>query len=218
MVTLGIVIPHFNQFYTLPASVMSLFLSKVHKQIVLVDDGSDLEMELTIDPYEITIAKIIPKHGVQFARNIGYYILRRFNCKYTLFSDSDVIWHKGALDKLVDALERSDADFAYCDYDRGSLGLWLAGEWSAKRLRASNYISTMSVIRTEALDFLGDYPFDEKIIRLQDWDLWLSLSSKGLRGTYVREILFRTEFMPDGISMKPGYQDAINVIREKHGL
>ncbi len=223
---LGVVIPHFNQWETFPESLESLFKSGVSKKVVVVDDDSDPGVQYAPGPLtlksrrrdEITLVKLTPNQGVQFARNMGYYALGRHGCEYTLFSDSDVIWEPGALDKLVDALERSGEAYAYCDFGKGSLGTWVSGEWDEKRLRASNYISTMSVIATEVLEACGDHPFDENIKRLQDWDLWLSLLSKGFRGTYVPEVLFHTEFSAPGISMGSDYQDAVNAVREKHGL
>lgn len=219
---LGIVVPHRNQWEVFRRSVETLFHSCVGKRVVLVDDFSEDEdllgpLSLTKSHRnEITAILLKPNQGVQFARNIGYYALRRDGCEYTLFSDSDVIWHPGALDKLVEALDRSGEAYAYCDFERGSLGTWVAGEWDEKRLRASNYISTMSVIRTEALEVCGGHPFDENIKRLQDWDLWLTLLSKGFRGTYVPEVLFRTDFQAGGISGGLGYQDAVNAIVDKH--
>ena len=222
---LGIAIPHRNQWEVFVQSLETLFHSRVEKRVVVVDDCSDGDggevnpRRLSMNHRDEIIAiELTPNQGVQFARNIGYYALGRYGCEYTLFSDSDVIWHPGALDKLVDALDESGEAYAYCDYGKGSLGTWVAGEWSEKRLLAANFISTMSVIRTEVLKGFPWPPFDEKIERLQDWDLWLSLLASGYRGTYVPEVLFDTEFTAPGISMGSGYQDAVNAVREKHGL
>ncbi len=223
--TLGVVIPHRNQWETFPESLESLFTSKVNKRVVLVDDFSDNE-GVSAGPGSLTTQhkdevigiKLYPHQGVQFSRNTGYYALRRYGCEYTLFSDSDVIWCPGALDKLVDAIERSGEAYAYCDYGRGEPADWIAGEWSEKKLRSVNYISTMSVIRTEAIEACGGHPFDENIERLQDWDLWLTLLGAGFRGTYVPEILFHTKFLADGISMRTDYQEAVNAVKKKHGL
>lgn len=226
--TLAIIVPHYNQHNTLYPSLTSLLQSHVEKRIVVVDDGSNPP----IKPYEtvnnvghgthFSFISLSPNQGVQFARNIGYYSMQGYRCKYTLFSDSDVIWVDGALDKLVDELERSCLAYAYCDYGKGGDGTtFVAGDWSERRLRSMNYISTMTVIRSEVLESClrgGCRPFDESIERFQDWDLWLSLLENGSRGAYVPETLFHTEFRSGCISMRSGDQGAETTVLKKHGL
>lgn len=212
--SLGIVVPHFNQHETLQGSLKSIAKSEVEKRIVVVDDGS-LPGSIYA-PQNTSLIQLIPNQGVQFARNIGFYFLNRFKCKYTLFSDSDVIWARGALDKLIEALESyGGASYAYCDFLWGDKKL-TSGSFDADKLRSTNYISTMSVIRTEVLNNYGMNPFDESLERLQDWDLWLRLLERGCVGRYVPEMLFSTEFSENGISAAPGYQEAVNAVNAKH--
>lgn len=222
MAKLGVVVPYYNQAETLWSSLSSLLESEIPKEIVIVDDGTwppAFPLGVAKDLKYVKLIRLDPNQGVQFARNVGFYALQGLNCEYTLFSDSDVIWAPNALDKLVQAIKETGLGYAYCDYDKGFTGTWKAGPWSKKKLQKENFISTMSVIRTSALDALpGTVPFDQKIERLQDWDLWLELLKCGIEGAYVPEVLFRTEFKDGAISKRFEYQDAISAIKLKHNL
>ena len=222
---LGVVVPHYNQYDTLYESVGSLFKSPLHKKIVVVDDGSNFVPEglgaYDKIPNEVSVIGFLDNHGVQISRNTGFCYLLRYGYEFTLFSDSDVIWAPNALNKLVDALCEGPgrkASYAYCDWNWGGKGL-TAGDFDGNRLRQTNYISTMSVIRTQDLiKYAGAFPFDEELIRLQDWDLWLTLLKEGCTGIHVPECLFNTQFSEGGISNGPGYQEALNAITKKHHL
>ena len=217
MPNLGIVVPHYNQYDTLYNTVRTLLVNKVDMQIVVVDDGSD-DLPKRPFPYSpipngITLMGFLDNQGVQIARNTGFQYLSRFNCEYTLFSDSDVIWWPGALDKMVAALDADKgASFAYCDFIWGHMSMF-SGHWDKEKLLRENYISTMSVIRTDQLLSYAYRPWNEALERLQDWALWLSLVDRGGRGVYVSEVLFKTPMKEDGISKTGSHADAVKAVR-----
>lgn len=74
----------------------------------------------------------------------------------------------------------------------------------------------MSVIRTADLP---NPPFDEKIHRLQDWDLYLNLLiNHGKRGVYCEDLVFTTP-LKDGISHNGmDYLTAILEVKKKYNL
>lgn len=109
-----------------------------------------------------------------------------------LFCDADIELAPAFLVSMVDALTMNpDAAYAYCRYDRkGALtGLEGGGGFDREELMRRNYISTMSPIRTER--FLG---FNEKLRRLQDWELWLRMLSVGWYGVFVDFIGFTAHY------------------------
>ena len=221
---LGVVVPHYNQYDTLHKSIESIFQSSVPKKIVLVDDGSEPPPFITTEtslPSEVTVMGFLRNQGVQVARNTGFNYILRHECEFVLFSDSDVIWAPNALDKLVNALLKGPgrrASYAYCDWNWGGKD-YLSQPFNGQHLRKTNYISTMSVIKTrELIKYAGAFPFDEKLSRLQDWDLWLTLLNEGCTGVHVPEILFNTQFSVDGISNGSGSQESINAVTKKHHL
>lgn len=220
MPKLGIVVPHYNQYDTLYSTIRTLLANKVDMKIVVVDDGSD-DLPTRPFPYApipdgVSLMGFLDNQGVQIARNTGFQYLSRFKCEYTLFSDSDVIWMPGALDKMVAALDADkEASFAYCDFVWGHISMF-AGYWDVEKLYKENYISTMSVIRTSSLMSFSYRPWFEKLKRLQDWGLWLSLVENGGRGVYVSEVLFKTPLKEDGISRTGSHADAVRAIRKSH--
>ena len=214
---LGIVVPHYNQYDTLYMSVRTLLESNVDMKIVVVDDGSAPSLVCAPPiPDKVTVININPNHGVQVARNTGFNYLLRYHCEFILFSDSDVTWKPHALDKLVGALLKGS--YAYCNWHWGDKE-YVSKPFNGLQLQESNYISTMSVIKTnELLRYAGVFPFDESLTRLQDWDLWLTLLNEGCTGIHVPECLFSTPFSEGGISNSPGYQEAVNAVTKKHHL
>jgi glycosyltransferase involved in cell wall biosynthesis len=191
---------------------------------VVVDDASDPPPYINTEPCipdEVTLMGFLTNQGVQVARNTGFNYLLRHNCDFVLFSDSDVIWAPNALNKLVNALVKGPgrrASYAYCNWNWGGKD-YISKPFNGNELQKSNYISTMSVIRTkDLLKYAGTMPFDEGLVRLQDWDLWLTLHTEGCMGIHVPEILFNTQYSMAGISGVEGYQEALNAVTEKHHL
>lgn len=155
---------------------------------------------------------IVPDQGkgANWARNEGF---KSVDTEFVLFSDDDINWHPEALQWLVWAIRDHDASYAYGSWadQRGELSF---EEFDAEELKKRNYISTMSLIRTK--DFPG---FDEKIKRLQDWDVWLTMLEQGKVGVQCGERIFTTTtgsgITEDGTR---GYQEAKQIIMKKHGL
>lgn len=166
-------------------------------------------------------------------RNLGFtYVLP--SIQNVFFCDDDVILACGLFVELIRLLQvtsQSDPSigYSYCDYlgvvmpgvdhPMGSPTVWKhrAGDFSENRLRQGNYISTMSLVRT---DLLRGSPFDENLSRLQDWDLWLSLAARGVNGVWLPKTGFHAYYLDSGITSGDGisYADAEAEIRKKHGI
>ena len=159
---------------------------------------------------EIVIAWDTFACGANWARNRG---AERARGKYLLFSDDDITWYPGAIATLHLCLMLNPEAYAYGSYE-------MAGKiqcnvpFSAERLRRTNFISTMSLIRREC--FPG---FDENIERLQDWDLWLTMLAAGHTGAYCGKLIFSTK-VRDGITEngRVSYEEARRIVSEKHKL
>ena len=61
--------------------------------------------------------------------------------------------------------------------------------WDPSRLRVSNYIDAMAMIRAEALRQVGGYTTELELYGWEDYDLWCRMAECGMRGAYVREML-----------------------------
>ena len=151
-------------------------------------------------------------NGANWARNKG---AANVTTKYILFSDDDIRWNPRSMECLVRAMEENPGcDFAYGSYEMDGV-LQCDKPFDAAALRKQNYISTMSIIRTDKFPL-----FDEGIKRLQDWDLFLSLVENGSSGVYIGRVIFSTE-KGDGITYGEDgvpYEEAIMAVRTKHGI
>lgn len=47
------------------------------------------------------------------------------------------------------------------------------------------------MVRKEAYDAVGGYSVDEKLLRVEDWHLWIKMYSKGFKGYSIPEPLYR---------------------------
>lgn len=169
----------------------------------------------TFQDYKIVVVPDQGK-GAQWARNEGF---KQVDTELVLFSDNDIQWQTEALQTLVGVLERTPkASYSYGRYYLGK-DLWSHEAWNPHLLKQHNYISTMSVIRTADLRLLGDKPWDEKIHRLQDWDLFLNLLiNHNKRGVYVEDLIFTTP-LKEGISHGgQNYLDSILIVKKKYDL
>lgn len=185
----------------------------------------DSLMKQTFQNVEIIVVVDYDERGAPWARNRG---AEKATGKYLLFSDSDIEWAPDALTAMRLALDAAyflgnkTPDWTV-GYAYGSYRITQPGQhhppvgvqdWDWPTLRGRNYVSTMSLMVREL--FPG---FDESLKRLQDWDLWLTLGAKKIRGVYVGKELFTTPHRKNGITHgSVSYEDAHRALRRKHGL
>ncbi|MEJ5326839.1 MAG: glycosyltransferase family 2 protein [Candidatus Bathyarchaeia archaeon] len=97
---------HTHVKFSLPLCIQPLLLHDLIKEIILVDDGSTLNVNIIKSP------KIryyhIKHHGVGYARNFG---ISKAKQPYILVLDSDIIVSRQLIEALVNALNKG-ADIA----------------------------------------------------------------------------------------------------------
>lgn len=144
------------------------------------------------------------------ARNAG---LNLVHTPYVLFSDNDINWKPNALELMMNCLQRySDISYAYGSYELDGK-IWCNKEWDATELKRRNYVSTMSIVRT------AHHPgWDEKIKRLQDWDVWLTMLAQGYKGKYVGSLVFTTPVRYGITRSSVGWEEALGAIKGKHKI
>jgi glycosyltransferase involved in cell wall biosynthesis len=144
------------------------------------------------------------------ARNRG---LEMVKTEFVLFSDNDIQWKPKALQTMRNLLLQEPlVSYAYGAYEMNNR-LHCNEPFSPVELSKKNFISTMSLVRT------ADHPgFDEKIRRLQDWDVWLTMLNQGLVGKWTGEIIFSTPVRNGITTGSISWNEAVGAIRKKHGL
>jgi glycosyltransferase involved in cell wall biosynthesis len=227
---ISVIIPLYNKRKTIETTVLSVLRQTVFDlEIIIVDDEStDDSLKIVNEKFrgngKIKIFSGLGHYGSNWARNYGAHCSAG---EFLFFCDGDIILSSKALEKLHAALlENKTTSYSYCSFRLG----WKtmpSFPFDAARLKKINYISTMSLIRRN--DFPG---FDERIVKFQDWDLWLTMLELGRVGVFVRQVLFFARPARAGISkwmpkffykfawMKDvkKYNEAREIIMKKHGI
>lgn len=145
------------------------------------------------------------------ARNRGLELVKT---PYVLFSDNDIIWENDALENMMICLtENPEISLSYGYWEcNGKLKSNI--EWNYDELLKNNYISMMSIVKTE------HHPgFDTEIKRFQDWDVWLTMIKENHIGKYIGKKIFTTPFRSDGITESSiNAIEATSIIKNKHYL
>ena len=153
------------------------------------------------------------QHGnANKARNHG---LRHATGEYLVFPCADTEFKSHALTALVRALEGNPrAASAYGDVEcRGmKSGVQRAGDLDYERLKKGNYITGLALFRRST--FPG---WDERLTRLQDWEVWLNIASRGGQAVYLDDILFAHTWRADGITFGTTRREHdVNVAKISH--
>lgn len=209
----SVIIPAWNATETLSRTLHSVSLQTwKHIEIIVVDDGSEDDPKAVCNRFP-NVRFIRKEHaGAPAARNKGFM---ESTGDYVLFCDSDVMLNHRMIERMLTTLElKPEASYAYCSFRFGWRTFDLF-DFDDERLRRSNFICTMSLIRRK--DFPG---FDESLKRLQDWDLWLTMLEQGKRGVWVPVRLFSSSVGKKGISarLKTPPVEAVRIVRTKHHL
>lgn len=122
----SIVIPVYNVEGYLQSCVDSV-LSQSYRnfELILVNDGSKDSSPAICDEYAKTDSRVVVIHkeneGPSRTRNRG---IEEAKGDYLMFVDSDDILVEGTLEKMINAMDQSNADLCICGYER------FRGDWS----------------------------------------------------------------------------------------
>jgi glycosyltransferase involved in cell wall biosynthesis len=164
----------------------------------------------TAGNFKTVMVKSIQGKNANWARNKGF---AQVDTPYVLFSDNDIEWEPHGIEALYHSLRYSPAGYSYGHFKKEERVIGNI-PFDRKQLLKVNYISTMSLIRSNLFRL---FKFDENIIRLQDWDLWLTFLEHGICGVYCGELIFKTKRNPNGITHGTmSYHEALMILRRKH--
>ena len=116
---ISIIVPVYNTFPYLDQCIRSLIGQSCQDlEIILIDDGStDGSSEIIKNwaPFDKRIVPVYKTHntGVSDSRNKG---LELSQGEYITFVDSDDYIDSGMIEKMVDAVQRENADLAICEF------------------------------------------------------------------------------------------------------
>ncbi len=229
----SVIIPVYNQSQKIKKCLESLWRQSFgNYEVIVIDDGSCDNLDSVLDIYKIKFQQSQKDFFVFHQKNQGAAVARnkgfeKSRGRYVIFLDADIVMNPKMLEKMVKTLEKNpDKSYVYSSYKFGfkTFKLW---EFSERKLQEMPFIHTSSLIRRR--HFPG---FDEKIKRLQDWDLWLTMLENGHFGIWIPEVLFQIKSGGTMSSWLPSffyqcfpfwpsvkrYKKAVNIIKKKHNL
>ena len=227
---ISVIIPVYNQAEKIGECLASLLTQTCQDfEVIIVNDGSMDNLRAVLENFQekqVGRWQVINQtnQGSNPARNRG---AQEAKGDYLLFCDADLVMKPLMLQRMKETLEdQPSVSFVYSSFRLGKklFKLW---PYDRERLKQMPYIHTTSLIRTQ--DFPG---FDNNIKRLQDWDLWLTMSEQGKIGYWLDEVLFTvkpggrisqwlpkiTYWLCPWLPAVKKYQQAIAIIKVKYQL
>lgn len=197
---ISVIMPCFNAApYVREAVECVMAQSYRDVELIIVDDGStdgsaDVLRELaTIHAPCVTLLSQNRK-GPYPARNLG---LRHATGARIAFLDADDYLSLDCLQKLADALDRAQADIAYCGWQNVGDGApggepyippeYGALDTAAEFLRSCPWPIHAALVNRTAIDAVGS--FSERRFSSMDYDLWLRLYAHTQKIVRVPEVM-----------------------------
>ncbi|MBW4055885.1 MAG: glycosyltransferase family 2 protein [Proteobacteria bacterium] len=208
----SVIIPTFNRSHTILRSIGSVLSQSYQNfELIIVDDASTDDTEFVVSGIVDDRIKYIrheTNKGGSAARNTG---ISHSKGKYVAFQDSDDEWFYNKLEMQMAVFEsmpqilavysgyllEKDGELKYMPTEQLYAG---SGQIFTKLLRG-NCVSTQTlIVNNDILKKIGG--FDERLPRLQDWELVLRLS-KEVEFQFLDQPLVKVYYTPDSITANP---------------
>lgn len=204
------------------ADCLNSLLNQTKKidEIIVVDDASTDNTAEVVKKFKEVKYFRVNFNQADKSRNFGF---KKSHGNFVMFFDGDDYLRKDSVEILYKALMKNKkAAFAYTDRkdiiikDDKTIGWkrFKASPWDYEKLKDDNFVASWALIRRKYF-----VPFDEKLHRLQDWDLWLRIGKKA-PGLYIPQMLTRKRVHIKGItgSGPDSLLSADAYVRRKHHL
>jgi|Deesub1362A_J573_1020465.scaffolds.fasta_scaffold00470_17 glycosyltransferase involved in cell wall biosynthesis len=224
--TVSVIIPTYNRAYLVGRAIQSV-LEQTYQdfELIVVDDGSCDNTEDVVRSFHdrrIKYIRHMRNKGAAAARNTG---IKAAKGKYIAFQDSDDEWVPEKLEKQIRMFENAPSKVGVVYTGlwrlRGNKRIYIPstkittkdGDIHGELLKG-NFVSIHALVKNECFGKAG--LFDERLPRLQDWELFIRIS-KYYYFKYIDEPLVISHCMPDSISVSQGaLVKALQIILEKH--
>jgi len=221
----SVILPSFNRAHFITNAINSVLNQDWTGEIelIVVDDNSTdntRDVVESIADHRLIYIRNPRNEGGAESRNIG---IRASTGQYISFIDSDVIWSETKLSTQIPLLASSDAlvSFIYCKGRKQAGAKW--NIWPShgyqghvfQDLLLGNFVDTPSAIvkREWIVNIEG---FDRNLPRFQDWDIFLSLSSRS-SCIFHDAILYDSYTFPGSITENNNARlSALTLIYQKH--
>ncbi len=219
----SVIIPTAGQRDLAPTVSSALAQAEAEVEVVVVFDGEPTLRPLIPEDARVHTVRLPARSGVSAARNAG---IAKAAGAWLAFLDDDDLW---APDKLAGQLKVADghAGFAY------SAAAWVDGRLrpiatfpppspSQLRtvLRRYNAIpagGSNVIVRREVIDSVG--LFDESLLLLSDWDMWVRLAAATPAAADPRPVVaYVRHEAAESASAADRHRAELDTIAARHGL
>ena len=206
---ISVIIPTYNRESLIIRSIKSV-LNQTYEniEVIVVDDGSTDNTKAKVSSIKdkrvkyVTYAK---NKGACYARNLG---IKKATGDYIAFQDSDDVFEKDKLKKQLENLKRNNSDLDFCKFEvinqdkkycvpSEELEDKLKNKKYLDLLVEGNFVSTQTILGKR--NVFDNILFDEKLPRLQDYDLILRIASD-YKISYTNNILVHVYIQKDSVS------------------
>jgi glycosyltransferase involved in cell wall biosynthesis len=213
---ISVIIPTYNRAALLPRAVESVLAQEgVSFELIVVDDGSTDNTESTLQNLNGSIKYVRIAHsGVSTARNRG---IREAVGNWIAFLDSDDYWLPEKLKKQLRYLQREPVGFTnhdryfICQTDeiwirngkrvnQGKRHVKYAGWFFIPSLSMCLISPSSVVIHRKVFEQIGT--FDESFPYVEDYDLWLRITSQYPVGYVDEKLTVKTGGHADQLSAR----------------
>lgn len=170
-------------------------------ELIMCDDGSsDQTYEIAKKyeyafPHKVKVLKNKTNKGLNYTLN---KCLKEAKGEYIARMDGDDLCSTKRFEKEVEVLEnRKDISIVstqmeYFD-ENGVWGICRYKENPNKKdfLRGSQFCHAASMVRKEALDKVNGYTVDNRLLRVEDYHLWVKMYAAGYKGYNIQEPLYQ---------------------------
>ncbi len=197
-----------------------------YTEVIVVDDDSqdaspDIVKHLTeTHPGRVSL-KHIKHSGPYPARNLG---LSHARGDYIAFLDADDWWQEDCLEKLMQALQDSQADLAYCGWQNvGDHNLspephippaYEEDDPVAAFLTGCPWPIHAALVRQPVLEAVDG--FSERLFSSMDYDLWLRILAHSSNIVRVPEVLAYYRWHGNGQISSTRWKQVIDAVQVRH--
>lgn len=187
-------------------------------ELIVIDDASQDNTVEVARAYS-------PNRLIRFGTNQGFaratnYGIKISSGEYVCQINADDILEPIYLERCVQALDADpESAIAYTDcirFGNNQDGELKFEDYSFERLLKYNFILGSSLVRRQALFDAGLWP--EDLSGMEDYDLWLTICSKGWKAVHVPEMLYRYRSHESNRTREIEYRELFKKIWDRHGL
>ena len=201
MVIVSVIMGIYNCASTLEEAIYSILNQTISDwELIMCDDGSkDCTLEIAQRfqkqyPEKIIVLKNEKNLGLNATLN---KCLKVAKGKYIARMDGDDVCVPERFEKEIKVLE-NEANISIVSSDMShfdEMGIWgrvTHPEYPEKRdfLKGTPFCHAPCMVRKEAYDKVQGYSVDKKLLRVEDYHLWLKMYKQGYKGKNINEVLY----------------------------